>query len=54
MVAELEREHSKVRLELVEILLQWSDVLVAVEQVRVRSRPIRLILQGVELPQMDM
>ena len=54
MEVEVEQEHSKIRLESAETMLQWSDVLVVAEQVQVRFQPIRLILQGVDPPQMGM
>lgn len=44
----LELEHNRMQVEPLEILLQWSDVPVAVERVGLRSRPIRPIPQGVD------
>jgi hypothetical protein len=45
----LELEHSKIQVEPLETLLQWSVVLVVVEQVGLRFRPIRPIPRGVDL-----
>ena len=52
MQVEVGPEHSKIRLESAETMLRLLDVRVEVEQVRVLSRPIRLILLVVDLLQM--